>query len=153
MRQHGDRIGAGEPGRECRDGRAQHVHVRVTLGQHAPGRIGGNEQRLRRQPARRLDARPQQPQCAEFCHGQKLVGIRREPRIDHVLRLLQWNAGALDRAQIGDAAGQHERELLHLGAAGIVDHAPVGGRERSLEAERGEPLMAPVTAGTISSHV
>ena len=124
MRQHGDGVGAGEPGRKSRDGRAQHVHVGIALRQHAPGGIGGDEQRLRRQPASLLDARPQQPQRAEFCHRQKLVGIGGEPRIDHALRLLQRNAGAFDRAQIGDAAGEHEGELLHLGSAGIVDTRP-----------------------------
>ncbi len=98
-------------------------------------------------------ARPQQPQRAEFCHGQKLVGIRGKPRIDHALRLLQRNAGAFDRAQIGDAAGEHEGELLHLRAAGIVDHASVGGANGPLKPSAARPLMPPVTAGTISSQV
>ena len=40
---------------------------------------------------------------AEFCQRQEFVGIGGKPRIDHALRILKRNAGALQRAQIGDA--------------------------------------------------
>ena len=36
-----------------------------------------------------------------------------------------------ERAQIGDRAGKHESQFLRLRAAGIVDHAAIGGRERA----------------------
>ena len=63
-----------------------------------------------------------------------------EPRIDHALRIFERNAGLLDRAQIGDAGGQHERQFLHFRSAGIMDHPSIGDRERALEAHRGEAL-------------
>ncbi len=80
-----------------------------------------------------LDARPQQPQRAEFRQRQELVGVGGEPRIDHALRLLRARTPALfDRAQIGDAGGQHEGQFLHFRSARIVDHPSIGGRERRL---------------------
>ena len=138
MRQHGDAVGAAESGGECRHRRAQHVHVSVALGQHPPCGVGGNEQRFWREAAGLLDPRPQQPQRAEFGHGQELIGIGAEPRIDHASRVFQRNSGALDRAQIGDAGRQHEGQFLRFRSAGVMDHPAVGGRERALEAHRGE---------------
>ena len=138
MRQYGDAVGAAEAGGERRHGRTQHVHVRIALGQHPPRGIGGNEQRLRLKAATLFDPRPQQSQRAEFRHGQELIGIGAKPRIDHAPRLFQSHAGALQRAQIGDAGRQHERQLLHFRSAGIMDHPSVGNRERALESHRGE---------------
>ena len=89
-------------------------------------------------PAGLFDPRPQQPQRAEFCHGQELIGIGGKPRIDHALRILERHAGAFQRAQIGDAGRQHEGQFLHFRSAGVVDHPSVGDRERTLEAHRGE---------------
>ena len=43
-----------------------------------------------------------------------------------------------ERAQIGDRAREREGELLRLRAAGIVDDASVGDRERTVEAGSGE---------------
>ncbi len=74
--------------------------------------------------------RPQQPQRAEFCQRQELIGIRRKPRIDHALGVFQRDTGLFDRAQIGHAAGQHEGQFLHFRSAGIMDHATVGSRKR-----------------------
>ena len=85
-----------------------------------------------------FDPRPQQPQRAEFRQRQELVGIGGKPRIDHALRVFERNAGLLDRAQIGDAGGQHEGQFLHFRSAGIMDHPSIGDRERALEAHRGE---------------
>ena len=138
VRQYGDGVGAAETGGEGRHRRAQHVHVGVALRQHAPRGIGRDEQRLGRQPAGLLDPRPQQPQRAEFRQRQELVGVGAEPRIDHALRIFERNAGLFDRAQIGDAGGQHECQFLHFRSAGIMDHPSIGDRERALEAHRGE---------------
>ncbi len=160
VRQYGDGVGAAEAGGEGRHRRAQHVHVGVALRQHAPRGIGGDEQRFRCQAAGLFDPRPQQPQRAEFCQRQKLVGVGGEPRIDHALRIFERDARLLDRAQIGDTASQHECQFLHLGSAGIMDHASIGGGERALEAHRGKTLdrtrdgrddFAPAI-GTVSPH-
>ena len=140
VRQYGDGVGAAEAGGEGRHRRAQHVHVGIALRQHAPRGIGRNEQRLRCQAAGLFDPRPQQPQRAEFCQRQKLIGIGGEPRIDHALRIFERDARLLDRAQIGDTASQHERQFLHLGSAGIMDHPSIGDGERALEAHRGKTL-------------
>ena len=133
MRQHVDAVGAAEAGGECRDRRAQHVHIGVALRQHPPRGVGGDEQRFWRKAAGLLDPRPQQAQRAEFGHGQELVGVGGKPRIDHALRIFERHAGALDRAQIGDAGREHEGQLLHFRSAGIMDHPAVGSRERALE--------------------
>ena len=89
-------------------------------------------------PQALFDARPQQSQRAELRHGQELVGVGAEPRIDHALRIFERDAGALQRAQIGDAGRQHERQFLHFRSAGVMDHPSVGDRERALEAHRRE---------------
>ena len=136
-RQHRDRIGAAERGREHRDGRAQHVHVRIALRHHAPGGFGRDEGRLRRQPAGGFDARPQFPQRAEFGDGEKLVGIGGKAEEDHAPRRFERNALGFQRAQIGERDGEHEGQFLRLRAAGIVDHAPVGGGEPAAETLRG----------------
>ena len=85
-----------------------------------------------------FDARPQQTQRAEFCQRQELIGIGGKPRIDHAPRILERDAGALQRAQIGDGGRQHERQFLHFRSAGIMDHPSVGDRERALESHRRE---------------
>ena len=54
------------------------------------------------------------------------------------MRIFERNPGLFDRAQIGDAGSQHECQLLHFRSAGIMDHPSIGGRERALEAHRGE---------------
>ena len=77
MRQHGDGVGAAEPCGECRDRRAQHVHVGVALRQHPPCGIGGDEDRLGREPAGLFDPRPQQPQARGILPAS---GIRRHRR-------------------------------------------------------------------------
>ena len=45
---------------------------------------------------------------------------------------------ASKRAQIGDRAGEREGQFLRFRAAGIVDDAAVGDRERAAEALLGE---------------
>ena len=58
VRQRGDIVGAAEAGGGDRDRGAQHVHVRIALGHHAPGGFGRDDDRFRRQAAGLLDARP-----------------------------------------------------------------------------------------------
>ena len=99
-----------------------------------------------------FDPRPQQAQRAEFCHGQELIGVGAEPRIDHALRIFERDSRPFQRAQIGDAGRQHEGQLLHFRSAGIMDHPSIGKRERTLESGPARPLIAPVTAGTISGQ-
>ena len=62
-RQHGHGIGAADRGAERGDGAAHDVPVRIALGHHAPGSLGGDEGRPRLEPAGLLDARPQFPQA------------------------------------------------------------------------------------------
>ena len=45
-------------------------------------------------------------------------------------RCIERDAGAFQRAQIGDRDRKHEGQLLRLRAAGVVDDPPVGGGER-----------------------
>ena len=119
-------------GGDC-DRLAQHVHVSVALRQHPPGRLGGDHDGLWRQRAGLLDARPEFSRGAEFCHGQDLVGVCRQSEIDRVARGGERHAMRFERAQIGDGARQREGELLRLRAAGIVDDAAIGDRERAAE--------------------
>ena len=53
-------------------------------------------------PAGLLDTRPQQPHGAKFGDGQELVGIGGEPEFDHAACRIERDAGAFERAQIGD---------------------------------------------------
>ena len=85
-----------------------------------------------------FDAPPQYSQRAEFRHGQKLIGIGAEAPIDHALRVFERNTGIFQRAQIGDAGRQHERQLLHFRSAGVMNHPSVGNRERTFESHCGE---------------
>ena len=89
-------------------------------------------------PAGLLDARPQFPQRAEFRDGEELVGIGGEAEIDHAARGIERHAAGFERAQIGDRGGEREGQLLRLRAAGIVDDAAVGDRERPAKALLGE---------------
>src|SRR5258706_5305658 len=59
-------------------------------------------------------------QRAEFRHGQKLVGIGAETRIDQALRVFECDTGTLQRAQIGDACRKNERQFLHFRSAGVM---------------------------------
>ena len=85
-----------------------------------------------------FDARPQFPQGAEFGDGEKLVGVGGEPEIDHAARGIERHAAGFQRAQIIDRGGNGEGQFLRLRAAGIVDDAPVGDRERSAKALLGK---------------
>ncbi len=134
MRQHGDGVGAGEAGRERRHGRAQHVHVGIALGQHAPRGFRGDEDRLRCKPAGLFDARPQQPQGAEFRHGQELVGVGAEPERHGRAGRFERDAAGFERAQIGDGDSKREGQLLNFRSAGVVNRTAAGQCERSLEA-------------------
>ena len=134
VRQHRDGVGTGKARRKGRHGRAQHVHIGVALGQHAPGGFGGNESRLWREPAGLFDARPELPQRAELCHGQELIGIRGQAEGDRRARSLQPHAAGFQHAQIADGKRQREGKLLRFRAAGIMHRAAVGEHERPLEA-------------------
>src|SRR5258706_979625 len=81
-----------------------------------------------------------QAQRAEFRHGQKLVGIGAETRIDHALRVFECDTDTLQRAQIGDACRKNERQFLHFRSAGVMDHPSVGNREGTLESDSGKAL-------------
>ena len=129
MRQHGDGVGAAEAGSHHRHGRAQHVHVRIALGHHAPRRRCCDEGWPRRQSAGLLDPRPQRPYRAEFRRGQELVGVGGEAEIDHASRLGERRAALFERAQIGERDRDHEGELLRLRSAGIVNGASIGHRK------------------------
>ena len=140
MRQHGEAVGAAKSRRKSGDGGAQHIHVRVALGQHPPRGFGGDEQRLWREAASLLEPRPQQPQRTEFGQRQELIGVGAEPRVDHAACILERGAGAFEGAEIFDRRCQHKCELLRLRSAGIVDHPAVGNDEGTLEAQGGETL-------------
>ena len=134
MRQHGDGVGAAKSGDECRHGRAQHIHISVPLGQHPPGGFSRDEDRLGRKAAGLFDARPQLPDATEFRHGQELVGIGAEPERDCRSRRIECDTAGFERAQITNGERKRKRQLLRLRAAGVVDRAAVGERERALEA-------------------
>ena len=85
-----------------------------------------------------LDPRPQFSRGAEFRHGQKLIGIGRQPEIDRVARGSERHAVRFQRAQVGDRAGQREGKFLRFGAARIVDDAAIGDGERAAEAGSGK---------------
>ena len=87
-RQHRDRVGAAQTRGDDRDGRTQHVHVRV---RHDQGRHGF-------EPAGLLDARPQLSQRAKLGHGQEFVGVGTEAEIDHAPRGIQCASARLKRA-------------------------------------------------------
>ena len=138
VRQHRDGIGAAQARGGDRDRGAQHVHVRIALGHHAPGGLGRDHGRLRRQSAGLLDARPQFPRGAEFRHGQKLIGVCRQPEIDRVARFSERHAVGFERAQVSDRARQRKGQFLRFGAAGIMDDAAIGDGERTAEAGGGK---------------
>ena len=89
-------------------------------------------------PAGLLDARPQFPNGAEFGDGEKFVGVGGKPEIDHAARGFERHAAGFERAQAIDRGGEREGQLLRFRAAGIVDDAPVGDRERPAKALLGE---------------
>ena len=138
MRQHGDGIGAAKSGGECRHGRAQHVHVGVSLGQHAPGRFGCDENGLRRHPTGCLDPRPQQAKRAEFRDRQELIGICAEPECQRVTRAFEHDAAGFHGPQIGEGDRQCESQFLRLRSTGIVHRTAIGKREWALEAATDE---------------
>ena len=80
-----------------------------------------------------LDARPQFPDGAEFGDGEEFVGVGGEPEIDHAARRFERHAARFERAQAIDGGGEREGQLLRFRAAGIVDDAAVGDRERARE--------------------
>ena len=67
-----------------------------------------------------------------------MIGIGGQPRIDHAAGILEINPRALQRAQIGNAAGQHKGQLLHFRSAGVMDHPTVRSRERPLKSDFGQ---------------
>ena len=125
-RQHRDRVGAAERRGERGDRGAQNIHMRIAPRHRAPRRFGGNKCRLRRKPARGLDARPQFPQRAEFRDGQKLIGVGREAEENHAPRDIEGDAAGFERAQIGQRDAEHEGQFLRFRPAGIVHDAAIG---------------------------
>src|SRR6516165_4252359 len=124
-RRYGYGVGAAEAGGDDRDGRAQHVHVRVALGHHPPSSLGRDDGRRGRELAGRLEARPQHPQRPQLGDGQELVDIGGEAEIDHAARGGERNPARFERAQIFDRHRQRVRQLLCFRAAGIVDRPAV----------------------------
>ena len=74
---------------------------------------------------------------AEFGHGQKLIGIGRQPEIDRIARRCQRHAVRFQRAQVGDRARQRERKFLRFRSARIVDDAAIGNGEWPMKAGSG----------------
>ena len=132
-RQYRDRVGAPECGGKRSDRCPQNVHVRIAPRHHAPRGFGRYESRLRGQPARDFNARPQFSQRAEFGDGEKLIGVGGQPEEDHASRRFERNALGFERAQVGQRDRKCERQFQRLGPAGIVDYAAVGGGELALE--------------------
>ena len=137
MRDCRDAVGAAQARRRDRERHAQHVHVGITLGHHAPRRFGGDISWFRRQSASRFDAGPEFPDRAELGDGDEFVGVSREAEVDHVARFIERHAGGFERAQIFNGAGDSKRQFLRLRAAGIVNDAAVGDSKRTLEALTG----------------
>ncbi len=133
-RQHRHGVGAADRRGEGRDGAAHDVSVRIALGHHAPGRLGGDEGRLGVEPAGFLDARPKLPEAAELGDGEELVLIGGETEEDEAPRLVERHAAGLQRAEIGQRRRQGEGELLRFRATGRVDRPAVGDGERTGEA-------------------
>jgi hypothetical protein len=79
--------------RKSRHGRAQHVHVRRRAASASASGIGGDEQRFRRKTASLFDARPQQAAARGILPSSGIDRHRREPRIDHALRVFERDAG------------------------------------------------------------
>jgi hypothetical protein len=80
-----------------------------------------------------FDARPQQPQRAEFRHGEKLIGIGAEPEQQRRGGNIQRDAAGFQGAQIGDRDRKREGKFLGFRSTGVVDGAAVRQRKRSLE--------------------
>ncbi len=124
-------VGAAKPGGHDCDRSPQHIHVGIALGHRSPCGFCGDECRLWRKRAGLLDPHPQLSQGAQLGDGQELVGVGGEAERDHGARGIEGDATRFERAQILDGDREHERELLRLGATGIVDDATVGRRERA----------------------
>ncbi len=85
-----------------------------------------------------LHARPQFPDGAKFRDGEKLVGVGRQPEIDHAARGIERHAAGFKRAQAVDRGGDGESQFLRFRAAGIVDDAPVRHHQWAAKALIGE---------------
>ena len=81
-----------------------------------------------------FDARPQQAQRAEFCHGEELIGVGDQPERYRRSGIVECDAAGLQRAQISNRDCKREGEFLRFRSAGIMDGAAVRERKRSLEA-------------------
>src|SRR5499427_5558387 len=124
-RQHRYGVGAAEAGGDDRDGRPQHVHIRIAFGHHPPSGLGRDEGPPGHELAGFLDTRPQHPQRAELRDGQELLDIGCEAEINHGARGIERNAARFQRAQICNRHRQCVRQFLRLGAPGIVDRPGV----------------------------
>ena len=96
-RQHRHAIGAADPGREGGDRAAQEIDPRVAPRRHAPRGLGVQPDRLRRDAAGFLDARPQPTQRAQLRDGEELVGVGDHQEREGSARLGERQAGALER--------------------------------------------------------
>jgi hypothetical protein len=90
--QHRNRVRTAKRGGKRGDGRAHDVSVWVAFRHHAPGRFGGDDGALRREPAGIFDFCPKSPQGAKLRHGEELVLVRGEPEIDRAPRLFEGNS-------------------------------------------------------------
>ena len=67
-----------------------------------------------------------------------MIGIRREPEINHPACSIEPNSSCLERTQILDGDRQSVGEFLCFRPSGIVHDARIGRRKRPLESLRGE---------------
>ena len=134
VRQHGDRIRPAEARGEGRDRRAQHVHEGVALGQHSPGRLRIHEDRLCCETTGLFDARPEQSERSKLCQREKLIGIGTEPERQRGAGGVEFDPRGLQRAQIGKAGCQRERQFLGVRSPGVIDRPAIGKRKWPLEA-------------------
>ncbi len=91
-----------------------------------------------RQATRRLDAGPQFAQRAKLSDCQKLVRVSGKAETDHATGRIQLKPRCFQQAKILHRDGKRISELLHLGAARIMDDARVCGCERSTKSPRRE---------------
>ena len=88
----------------------------------------------RLEPARLLDARPENPQGAEFRQRRQFVRVGRESERNHGARFGRRRPGRLEQSQQADSRRKREGEFLRRAPAGRMDGARVSDQERPAEA-------------------
>ena len=131
-REHRDAGRSAGGGGEGGDGAAQHVHVRVALGEHPRRGLGVQAQSGHRGVrARRLqDPAPQPPQRAELGDAEEEIGVHREGEADLTGGVTGGQAAVGQGPQVADAGGHDTGQLLCLAGAASMVGAPVGEQRR-----------------------